>query len=65
MRRELDHNACLALLAAIVRRWWLDALERPGACEPDDLGALAEFMDLPADALRSGRPAKTWRLWRI
>ena len=60
MCSELDPDACIALLAAVVRRWWLDALYLPGECAPDNLDTLAEFMNLPADTLKTSAPPQAF-----
>lgn len=48
-----DDYACLLLLAAIARRWWLDALERPRL-----LCDLAEWLEVDVEVLRDTRPAR-------
>ena len=47
-----DDYACLLLLAAIARRWWLDALEKPRLLPP-----LAEWLEVDVEVLRDTRPS--------
>lgn len=49
---EYDTDGCLMLLAAIVRRWWLDGLH-----EQRMLKELAEFIECDVRILRDTRPA--------
>ncbi len=65
MCNQLDPDACIALLAAVVRRWWLDALYLPGECSPDNLDTLAEFMDLPAGVLKANQPPQAFYVRRF
>lgn len=65
MCNQLDPDACIALLAAVVRRWWLDALYLPGECSPDNLDTLAEFTGVSADFLKANRPPQAFNLRRF
>lgn len=55
---QYETEACFALLAAIVRRWWLDALSQTG-----ELPGLSRFLDVPESDLCTRRPFvfKRWR----
>lgn len=50
---QYDPDGCAMLLAAIVRRWWLDALfQRSLLCD------LADFLEVDVRTLEDTRPAK-------
>lgn len=50
---EYDPDGCMMLLAAIVRRWWLDGLWQRSL-----LRDLADWMDVDVQTLLDTRPVK-------
>lgn len=50
---EYDPDGCMMLLAAIVRRWWLDGLWQ--RCLLKDL---ADWMEVDVERLQDSRPVK-------